>query len=148
MRSMHAVVIVIVAAALVSACVGDVGESGEAGSPANCLRVPQALLQTIGDGLTVRAGGSLSEGRAHRSGAHRNAYFVAAEIDGPGLEGSGDIGVWFVSGSLRDPGFILAVPHIATEFSEWGDASQTDAAATMSDAGARESRECLESVQP
>lgn len=109
---------------------------------AACLDVPRATLDQIEAGLDVSGGGALRRGKAVSSGAHRNAYFVAAEIDGPGLEGEGDVGLWLVT-SLESGGMILAVPHTATEFSIFPDASTTDARARRSDPGAREAEDCL-----
>lgn len=109
-----------------------------------CLTVSRELLNAIGSDLRVYGGGTIRRGAAVRSGAHSNAYFVAAEIDGPDLEGDGDIGIW-ITNKLHPPlGMILAVDGIAKEFSVYPDAERSDAQATIFDPGARESRGCLE----
>ena len=116
---------------------------------ASCVVVSRAKLDVIASSLTVGGGGSLREGVAHPSGAHQKAYFIAAEIDGPGpdLEGQGDHGVWFASSLEPTGGMLLAVPNMATEFSDWPDASTTAAQATMGDPGAREAVACLVAAQ-
>ena len=99
------------------------------------------VIETIESVLTVDGGGSLRRVRAVKSGSHANAYFISGDIDGPGLQDDGPYGTWF-SNSVDEVRMILAVPAVATQFSDVGDASSTDAQATMSDPGARESVEC------
>lgn len=115
--------------------------------PQGCVDVPRQLLDDIASTLTVDGGGSLREGRAHRSGAHQRAFFVAAEVVGPGLEETGNIGVWLVSGSLSSPGLLLAVDGTANAFSGLPNAGRTDAGSTMADPGAREARECVRNLR-
>jgi hypothetical protein len=135
--------------ALVLLAVAGCGEEPPRAQPAQasaaieCLPVPTALISTIESTLTVRGGGTLRSARAVRSGSHRSAYFVSAEIDGPGMEGDGEIGTWFATNLSGGSGIILSVPHVATAFSRLGDASKTDADATLSDPGARESQRCV-----
>lgn len=65
-----------------------------------------------------------------------NVYLIAAEIDGPGVEGAGEVGVW-ATNDPRDPVTIYAVDGYAGEFSDW---------ATLPDATASEwtlARRCL-----
>lgn len=114
--------------------------SGAAANVA-CETVPTELAATIASTLTVEGGGGLGRTAAVRSGAHQDAYFVAAEITGPGMDGTQ--GVWFKTGALGEPGMIFSVDNVAKEFSQLGDASRTVAQATMGDAGASEARECL-----
>ena len=113
---------------------------GEVPAP-DCIEVSQQKLSEMQIGMNE--GLTLRNAWAVKSGAHENAWFVSAEIDGPGLEGAGHVGTWFVT-PLAGAGMILAVPEVATEFSQFGNASTTDAQATMSDAGARDSRRCVE----
>jgi hypothetical protein len=70
-------------------------------------------------------------------------YFVAAEIQGLGLEGDGDVGVW-ATNSKRAEGLILAVDGVAQEFSDWGDSDKTDAAIDQSADGVEEARACAQ----
>lgn len=109
----------------------------------DCLDVSAQTVEKIESGLTVQGGGSLQDARAVRSGAHRSAYFVSADLEGPGLEGPGHLATWIVTELEGPGGMVLAVSGQAKEFSDWGDASTTDARATMSDPGARESQACV-----
>lgn len=111
-------------------------EAPAAATPA-CEPVPDVYRETLIAGLSEgRALGRLS---AVRSGAHQNAYFVAGQI-----KGTGQVAVWFKTGGLGDPGLTFSVDARALEYSGWGDASTTDAEATMSDPGAVEARACLD----
>src|SRR4051794_16370582 len=58
-----------------------------------CNKASPALLSAIETGLEV-GGASLSRGFIVRSKDFSKVYMVAAEIDGPGLQGKGDIGTW------------------------------------------------------
>jgi hypothetical protein len=119
------------------------GDTTDASS--RCESVSRKLLHAITTGLTVSGGGSLSEAAAVRSSDFEKVWFVAAEIDGPGLEGSGDVGIWATNGdpSRRPSGLIFAVDAIAKEFSDWGDGSTADAQLSISDDGAQEAADCL-----
>jgi hypothetical protein len=109
-----------------------------------CLAVPRDLVEGIATGLTVNGGGTLRNAQAVKSNDLNDAYFISAEIDGPGLEGDGDIGTWAKSGPLAvGGGLILSVDAVANEMSDWGDGRSTDAALSMSDDGADESRACV-----
>jgi hypothetical protein len=110
-----------------------------------CEKVPPGLVKAIESGLTVTGGGSLTEAWAVKSEDFKRVYFVSADIDGPGLEGTDDIGTWAKSGPLRvGRGLILAVDAVANEFSDWGDGRTTDAQLSMSNDGAEESTDCVE----
>lgn len=106
----------------------------------NCEVVSPRLIAAIVDGLTVQGGGSISGAGAVRSGAHQRAWYVAARITGAGMDGA--IGVW-ATNDLDNPGLLFSVDNIANEFSTWGDGRTTDAEFSMSDPGARESRNCV-----
>lgn len=124
------------------AITGDGG--GDAGLPEpDCLSVSPAVVEQMEAGLTVQGGGSLSRAMAVRSPDHRQLYYVAADLDGPGLEGPRDVGVW-ATNSLTSPGMIMAVGAVAIEFSDWGDGSTTDAATRSTDRAARDARRCLQ----
>ena len=90
-------------------------------------------------------GGRLRNGFTVRSADFKKMYMVAADIQGPGLEGNEDIGVW-ATNSLGDGGLTFAVDSVAQEFSDWGDGDQTDAAISESDDGVEQARSCAESA--
>lgn len=120
---------------------------GDVGPSLACLPVDEQLIQDIASGLTGGANALWENARAYRSGAHRNGFFVATEIDGSGLMDVGDYGVWLTNSIDGPSGMILSVSAAAIEFSDWGDASRTDAEATMADPGAREAVECFRQLQ-
>jgi hypothetical protein len=108
---------------------------------AECRRVSRAKLAQIEAGLTVSGGGKLRRGFAVKSGDYNRLYFIAAEIDGPGIEGAGDIGLW-ASNRLEEGGLTSSVNAVANEFSDWGDGRKTDAQMSQDDAGAGEAVNC------
>lgn len=111
--------------------------------PVTCLTVPAGIVSDITGGLTVGGGGSLRGARAVRSGSHRNAYFVSADIQGSGMNDSKDVGTWIVSGTLANPGTYASVNSYANEFSVFPNAGRQRSSASMSDPGARESARCV-----
>jgi hypothetical protein len=119
---------------------------GESSRDPRCTRVPPALVKVIATGLEVQGGGNLRFAQAVKSEDFESVYFVSADIQGPGLDGSGDVGTWATNRLAAGGGLIFAVDSVAQEFSDWGDADQTDANITMQDDGAQLSRECVEAV--
>jgi hypothetical protein len=118
----------------------------EASAPTEprCKRASKRLLSAIEAGLEVSGGeGSLRRGYIVRSEDFSKVYLVAADIQGPGMEGRGDVGVW-ATNSPRAEGLIFAVDGMAQEFSDWGDADKTDAAIDQSAHGVDEARRCAE----
>jgi hypothetical protein len=111
------------------------------GSEPSCQRASRRLLAAIETGLEVTGGGRLRRGYVVRSTDFDKVYMVAADIQGPGLEAAGDIGVW-ATNSRRGAGAIYAVNSVAQEFSDWRDADKTDAAIDPSAQGVDEARRC------
>lgn len=83
--------------------------------------------------------------QAVKSGDYENAYFVAAELDGPGLNDDGDVAVLFTN-RIDEVGVIMAVNEVAKAFFVWPDADGTDADATMERDGAEAAVDCSETV--
>jgi hypothetical protein len=130
---------------LASSCGGDGDGGGEASS--RCENVPPALVAAMEEGLELSGGGgSLTNAKAVKSNDFERVYFISADIDGPGLEGSDDIGTWVTNGTLQDSGLTLSVDNVAIEFSTWPDISTTDLEVSMQNDGAEESRECVEAA--
>ena len=120
------------------------GDQGQQETQA-CQRAVKDLVSAIETGLTVTGSGGLRRAYIVRSDDFEKVYMVAAEIQGAGLEGGGDIGVWAKSGPPKvGGGLILAVDTTAQEFSDWGDADKTDASIDESAAGVNEARACTE----
>jgi hypothetical protein len=106
-----------------------------------CERVSSAMLNAIAEGLTVTGGGTLRGGYAVKSTDFSKVYMVAADIQGTGMEGNGEVGVW-ATNSLDGAGLIFAVDGLAKEFSDWGHGDTTDANITLSSDGVSEAKEC------
>lgn len=121
---------------------GGLGRAGARESATACTAVAPAVLTSIASGLTVSGGGTLRDGQAVRSGDFRNVWFVAAEIDGPGLERDGDVGVWALNSLEPGGGLILSVDATARAFSDWPDGSKTSAAVSMANSGASAAEAC------
>ena len=100
-------------------------------------------MDAIGEGLTVQGGGGLRRAYVVRSDDFEKVYMVAGDLQGAGLEGETDIGVW-ATNSPKGAGLIMAVDSVAQEFSEWPAADQTDAAIEQSAHGVDEARACAE----
>jgi len=73
------------------------------------------LMRFIEPGITVR------HIHAVRSGDYKRVYFVAADLQGPGLLGSDDIAVWAFGGSPKAPNGIVTANGWAEEFSSYAD---------------------------
>ena len=115
--------------------------AGNGASTARCAPASGTLLAAISQGLTVSGGGTLRSGYVVKSNDFAKVWMVAAEIDGSGMEKSGDVGVW----ATNDPngaGMIFAVDGMAKEFSDWGDGSKTDAQFSLSDDGISVAKAC------
>ena len=126
---------VLVVAMILAAC-----GSGAGPDSARCSPASDTLLQGIAEGLTVD-GGALASGYVVRSEAFEEVYMVAAEIDGPGLEATGDVGVW----ATNDPaggGTVLSVDDTAQERSNWPVGSESNEELTIMADGAMEAEAC------
>lgn len=115
--------------------------SEEAAHEARCVDVPQKTMDAISEGLT--GGVRITSAAAVKSDDYAEVYMIAGELDGPGLEGEGDVGVWASNSLEPGGGLTLAVDGVANEFSEWPDGRETDAQMSISDDGVSEARDCL-----
>lgn len=83
-----------------------------------CVAAPRAA-EAISRALRLPYGGTLESANAVELvppvGGYR--YVVAAEIDGPDMEGPGQLALWAMS-ALED-GRIVALNNFAREFSSW-----------------------------
>ena len=122
---------------------GGSGFQGE--KTASCRRAPRNVLNRIEVGLQVPNGGKLRNAYVVRSADFKKMYIVAADIQGFGMEGKDDIGLW-ATNSLAEGGLTFAVDGFAQDFSDWSDADLTDPAITTSDDGVDEARSCAESA--
>ena len=120
----------------------DEGGEDVAGESSRCEAVSDDLLAAIGSGLDG-GGLTLREGQAVRSEEREEVWFVAADIEGPGLEGTSDIAVWATNSLEVGGGLILSVDALAQEFSVWPDADTTDAEIADTEDGVDEARQCV-----
>jgi len=96
---------------------------------ADCIATPESG-PAIAEGLTVQGGGTLRDAYAVALAPDLGfGYVVAAEIDGQGMEGNGEIGTWAV-GELGG-GPIFAANTLAQEFSDWGAAANEGSPADL-----------------
>ena len=113
-------------------------------APPRCIKVPGGMVQRIEWRLLV-PDGWLRGARAVRSRDFKSAYFVSAEVEGRGRDGSGDIATWVTYG-LRTEGRYFrgyAVGRLANELSMAGAAeAYSPRRESMKNDGARESVAC------
>lgn len=125
---------------------GGSGSAESGGAPATteasrCLPVAAEVVEAIESGLLD--GNTLRSARAVKSDDYVNIYFVSAEIDGPGVEGAGEVGTWALNRIDSVAGLIFAVGGHAHQFSDWGHGEKTDAEFSLARDGAEESRACV-----
>lgn len=108
-----------------------------------CLDVPTETLSRIESGLKDDDI-TLRNAQAVRSDDFEKVYFISADLQGPELEGTGDIAT-FAANNIDGPGLVLSVDDVAKEFTDWlhGDREGAQFHVTMSDDGARESHDCV-----
>jgi hypothetical protein len=82
-----------------------------------CVRVRATVVQRISAGLNT--GIHLRAARAVRSHDYSTVWFVAANLQGPGLAAREDIGVW-ATDRLGTSGLTFSGNAVAREFSDWG----------------------------
>ena len=111
-----------------------------------CVRVPPVVVSAIASGLNVDKA-TLNNAWAVRSTEFQRAFMVSAELDGPGLDGPGDIATWTANALDSTVGMILAVDNVAHEFSVWPFARETRAEINMSTHGVSASRACVRERQ-
>lgn len=125
----------------IGAVIGD--NSRMSGSTSSrCEPVAIEVVSAIETGLTVGGGGSLTNAQAVRSDDFERVYFVAADLQGAGMNGSGPVGLWATNQIDAEGGLIFAVNSMAKEFSDWGHGDTSDARITDSDDGAEEAVDC------
>lgn len=96
----------------------------------SCEEAPRNTLDDITTGLTaqgatLRSGTAAALPREFEETPLPWRYIVAAEIDGPGFEGDGQIATWLVSGiTVEESGGIVAGNELARQISDWGSAGR------------------------
>jgi endonuclease YncB( thermonuclease family) len=109
-----------------------------------CEDVPQALVDGIASGIKPETGATLRGAQAVRSEDFDKVWFIAADLEGPGLDGPDQIGLWATNSLEAGSGLIFSVDGTAKEFTDWGDGGQTDAHLSTNDDGASEAKACVQ----
>lgn len=122
--------------ALLSGC-----EAEPEGEVSRCRNVSSAVIESAAQGINTDDV-TIKSHNAIKSDDFDDVFFVAVELDGPGLEGDGDIAVLSTNNS-NEPGTFMAVNSVAQEFFDFPAGDSTDAKVTMSDDGAKQAEECL-----
>ena len=119
-------------------------EESRLSASGDCEQVPAATLTQITQALTVE-GGSVRAPYQVRSKLYNNIYMVAADLEGPGLDGPDDIGVW-ASGEIQGTDATLSwVNSLARDNSELlGGSQQGTTRFTPTAHGIRESIKCVQ----
>lgn len=114
-----------------------------------CIVAPAATVAWIGEGLYEDDGTSLRNAWAVKSDDFKNVWFVAADLEGPGLEDDDEIALWATDAieedGTADPiggGLVVSVNNVAEAFSDWFPASDYDVSG--GDDGAEEAIECAD----
>src|SRR5688500_2919509 len=95
--------------------------SGNRPAASRCLSVSSVVLTGIANGLTVDGGGTLRGAQAVRSEDFADTWLVAADIEGPGLDGPDQIAVWSTTGITAErPRIPVPANTLGDEFSVWG----------------------------
>lgn len=140
--------LLVVAMLAVAACGGETSEREQKeqdrlSATGECEQVPDATITQITEALTVE-GGSIRAAHQVRSKLYNNIYMVAADIQGPGLDGPDDIGVW-ASGEIQGTDATLSwVNSEARDNTELlGGSQQGTTRFTPTAHGIRESIQCV-----
>ena len=108
-----------------------------------CEAVSPALVAGISSGLKGATG--LRFASAVKSKDYANVYMVAADLEGPGLEGTADRAVW-ATNDLAGNGLIFSVDEVAKEFSSWGPGDRTNAKIGGTSDGVAQAKRCSASA--
>jgi len=91
-----------------------------------CIIPDQPVIDWIELGLYPDDGTHLRHVWAVKSDDFENVWFVAADLEGPGMEGDGEIAIWATNALASDGkpqpdggGFVWWANHMAEEFADW-----------------------------
>jgi hypothetical protein len=114
-RRRHVIPVLFIALVSFGGCSGG-RTSGGGGASSSCTSAPSAAVHAISTGLL--GGTNLSRTAMVADPERQNVYLIAGEIDGPGVDGAGQVGVW-ATNKPSDPVVIYAVDPYAGQFSDW-----------------------------
>ena len=118
-------------------------------SSSACVNVQPDMVENIASGLSIGGGGTLvkTSARAIKSNDFKNIYFIAAEIQGQGMESKGEIGLWASNSIEAGKGMLLSVNSLAIEFSVWPNGKKSQARLSQFDHGGQEAINCVKKAQ-
>ena len=79
---------------------------------------------------------------AVKSKDYANVFMVAADLEGPGLDGADDRAVWATNDLVAGNGLIFSVDEVAKAFSSWGPGDRTDAKIGATSDGVDQAKSC------
>jgi hypothetical protein len=124
---------------IVSACAG-----GAAPTPAPTLANARCQLVdavTVGElALALDPGITIRNVYFVRSNDYQDTLFMSGDLEGPGLDGTGDIATFAIDQAQGANSSFYEIDPLATQYSGWIPGSQKDY--SMTDDGAAESAEC------
>lgn len=97
---------------------------------------------SVGIGIAVYSGGAGSLRAAQAVPRSDGGWFMAADVQGPGLDGPNDVGVWAIGhpSDIGSAGPIVGIDGVAREFSDWG--ADLDVSGLREQAGVLDARAC------
>ena len=110
-------------------------------SQSRCESVPNKVISALEGGLEI-TDGKLSGVSAVKSNAFEEVYFIAAELNGLGLEDNGDIVIFAKTGLLTDSGMYFSINGLAKSFSVFPSGADSKANITIIDDSAKEAQKC------
>jgi hypothetical protein len=121
-RTITAIAMLLAAALVLTACSDTVSDEALETVSERCKAVSQETLDFIATGLTIE-NGTLRDGAGVKSDYGPDLWMVAAELDGVGFEGDGDLAVWALITGLEVDQIeaIAAADDFTREASTWGD---------------------------
>ena len=95
---------------------------------ADCLAVPQRMVDYLQSHLHPAGEVTLRLPRAYWAGSFVRPYVIAAELDGEGLESGGDVATWSATSLTPGDGVeVKAEDDLASRWSDLPDGRATDA---------------------
>jgi hypothetical protein len=112
----------------------------KADAASRCIKVPTGAIGVLTNHL--QPGVTIAKARAVRSKDFKRVYFVSGELEGPNLDGPGDVATWAMNALRPSPTrplpIVYSVDALAIQTSDWPTGDITPA-----DNGFTKSRNCV-----
>lgn len=112
-------VLILIAGAIVGSGGGTSGEAAQERPPTPCQKASAEARRSLEAGLTIDGSGTIRAVYVAESHEYPGDWYIAGELQGPGLDSKNEIAVWVtghVEPSLGKPD---AANGLAAEFSVW-----------------------------